>query len=210
MEPWIKEQWEKLEKQRIDIPLRYAQESGNFYKRSLDFNYQFVVFASLIAGFGFTAISNIQSKPLFIIAELVLLTVSALILFRTKRITEVEQAALSQAITEQVDLFKKLRELLQSAIDEKKLTENEYKKKREDLAVAVFKNEGDKSRTEILPKSYIIWFIIGVLLLLSSFFIKTSFTFCASPNLTQRGSNNGGLLLKDRCSLKKIHIHHWE
>ena len=171
MEEFYKKETEKLERDRREVVYKYLEFGLEFYKRELDFNYQFVIYLGLIAGFGFTAIQKVQSNALFVLAELILLLTAAYVLFYTKKITAAERSNLigdSQKC--RLDFYKQWDELLGVAKKEN-YTEVAYKRHLNTLAAPVFGPKTiDGKNINVLPGYAIASCFIGASLLLLSFF----------------------------------------
>lgn len=165
---WIEKEKNNIRRDLREVQLKYAEHGIDLYKRYIDFNYNFVVFIGLIAGFGFTAIDSIQSSVLFILGELCLIIVAVLVLFHTRKIYKEESKSIFDSNDSRSCFFQKCLKCLEKE-EENKISEDEYRRIKSDLAKPVF-GSGQKQEFDPLPSWFIMMFFFAALLLLISFF----------------------------------------
>lgn len=169
MSDFYSKQKDRLERNRKEVLFQYLNYGLEFYKRELDFNYQFIIFLGLIAGFGFTAIQSVRSNTIFFAGEMTLLLTVSLVLYRTKKITSDERAYLLNDQDKRIEFFKRWSILLQASEKENRSTDA-YNHHLSDLSDPAFASkQGNFIQIDTLPASYMVSSIIGAVLVLLSF-----------------------------------------
>lgn len=175
-----KEFFEKTRKQikedRVSTPLKYVEFGVDFYKSFINSNYQIVTFIGVIAGFGFTALSNVQSRILFFLGELILIGLAYYLLFSTTQISKSEAINLFEQKNKWISFYNKQIELLDKA-EKEKYSGEKYNKELNELFLIFFpesqSNLNNNAEIEKMARNqniYSLYLMIGFSLLFLSFF----------------------------------------
>lgn len=186
----IKELYDEFGSKHFQMQSRTLKEFGTllidiFYK-SVGFIIQVLSIIGIIAGFGFTAYSYIQSKFLFFIGEGILFFTIIYGIIWIQKTYEREYTSVHNKMKEFSDFFERrnkqfIEKVYPDLINKKELNEDEFRKLHDidNEMLLVFKPEPlkDAKYIKIYPKKLYYWLIGGAIILLLSFVIKSIIFF---------------------------------